>query len=85
MEGHRRAKGGIYWNLLFSKCREQTIGSCVMAELVRLSCDGNDILILLPTCGSMPAFYPLTPGPQDIRLSMIEAGWEGLREHLNVH
>lgn len=56
-----------------------------MAELVRLHCHGNDTLIPLPTWDSMPASYPLTPGPQDIRLSTIEAGWEELRKHLNVH
>lgn len=56
-----------------------------MAELVRLRWDENDTLIPLPTCGNMPASYPRTPGPQDIRLSTIEAGWEEQREHLNVH
>lgn len=56
-----------------------------MAELVRLRWDENDTLIPLPTSGKMPASYPRTPGPQDIRLSTIEAGWEEQREHLNVH
>lgn len=56
-----------------------------MAGLVRLYCHGNDTLIPLPTWDSMPASYPLTPGPQDIRLSTIEAGWEELGKHLNVH
>lgn len=70
---------------MFSKCelswREETIGSSVTAELARLCWNENGTLTPLPTCGSVPAPPPLTPGPQDIRLSTKEAGWEEQMEH----